>query len=199
MRMTSAELRERLSGAALRFRGIVRKVALGETSGGSWGVLGYAIPDLRGGRSFVTQGDSEDAVEVFGGINIYARPASGDKGEAVVVNVGGEAQHPVIAAVRNESARKRYVETFGELEAGAIAIFNAKGQSRLIITADGNIEVDLEDGAEMTIRRPGGVPDNLITRTELLNHTHASFGAPPTEIVPSVPTPFPGTQALKSE
>jgi len=184
--------------AALRFRGIVRKVALGDTAGGAWGVLGYAIPDLRGGRSFVTQGDSEDAVEVFNGINIYARPASGDKAEAVLLNVGGEAQHPVIAAVRDESARKRYVETFGDIDAGAIAIFNSAGKSRLVIKADGNIEVDLEEGAEMTVRR-GGEPDNLVTRTDLLNHTHASFGAAPTEIVPSVPTPFPGTQAFKSE
>lgn len=60
---------------------------------------------------------------------------------------------------------------------------------------DGDEDAMIEFTTSGLIRAGGDEP--LVTRSELLNHTHASFGAPPTEIAPSGPTPFPGTGKLR--
>ncbi len=197
------DLRSRASRAALRLANMVRRVTLGSSQGGSWGFQGYAIPDLRGGSSTTTEGDGYDETEIFPGIGIYARPGSDDDAEALLLQVGGEANHPVIAAVRNEAARARYVEEFGDVEPGEIAVFNSGGTSRILITAAGNVEITVPAGKEILLSA-GGATDKLVTRTEFLKHGHATAATGPVSSpivapAPSVDPAFPGTSVVKGE
>lgn len=71
------------------------------------------------------------------------------------------------------------------------AIDAADSANPVIGYADAEIEFT---GSEI---RAGGT-SRLVTRDDLLNHTHGSFGAPPTEIAPSgFPGGFPGTSKLR--
>jgi phage gp45-like len=119
-------------------RGIVRRVVFESgVTGGLWNYLGYQVPGETD-----RDGEGEDPIEVFQGLYVYARPASGDKAEGLVVHVGADADHPSVAALRNEDARKRYVATFGDLQPGEMAIFNSKGTARVILNASEHAVLD---------------------------------------------------------
>jgi len=183
---------------------MIRRVVVAASQGEAWGFQGYAIPDLRGGESFEVEGDGDEPVEVFQGIGIAARPADGDNAEAVVFAVGAEAEHPIIGAARNEAARARYVAEFGEVGKGEIAVFNSAGMARVLITADGDIEITPAAGRQIFLRTNGGTPDRLVTRSEFMKHGHptAATGPVSSPIVaptPSVDPAFPGTQAVQGE
>lgn len=200
----SETFRQRMGRQALEVANMVRRVVVSASKGGAWSVGGYAIPDLRGGSTITTEGEDDDPAEVFGGIGIWARPAGGDRAEGLLLNVGGKAEHGVICAVRNEDARKRYVEEFGSIGQGEIALFPSTGTSRVLIKQDGSIEITPAAGKKILIKTKDGTTDSLVTRTEFLSHGHptAPMGpvSPPSEVVPSgSPDPFPGTQALESE
>lgn len=156
MRHGPQSLRSRGTQAALELGNVVRRVVVSATAGGAWKVAGYLVPDLRGGSNSTIEGDDDDPSEVFSGLGVFARPAAGDRTEAIVVNVGAKADHGVIAALRNEDARKRYVKTFGELAPGEVAIANSSGKSQTVIRADGNIEIEADPGKEVSVRSVGG-------------------------------------------
>lgn len=118
----------------LRLRGLVRRtvVSLTEAAGCAWQALGYR--DSDGNR------ETFNNVEIFGGVGIHARPANSGRVEAIIVHVGGDEEHPVIVATRDQSMQV-------ELEGDETAIFNSKSVIR--IKADGTIEIGSR-GAELT-------------------------------------------------
>jgi hypothetical protein len=204
MRYTAQELRRRGGQAALELGNVVRRVLVAATSGDAWGYLGYQYPDLRGRGTTITEGAEDEPVEVFPGVGIFARPAAGDASEALLVNVGGKAEHGVIVALRNEDARRRYVEEFGEIDPGEIVIFNSIAKSRVIVRADGTIELEADAGKEILIRSKSGATDSLVTTTEFLKHGHPTAGTgavsgPVVAPAPGPGAPFPGTTVLKAE
>jgi len=85
---TIRELRERPPA-----RGFIRRLAV-KLTGVLWQLLGYE--DADGNR------ETFDKTEVFHNIGFTSRPRAGF-GEAVVVNVGGESNHPVVIASRDQS------------------------------------------------------------------------------------------------
>ena len=133
-RQRTRTLRERTSNAVLELGNIVRRVIFGDTAGGLWGILGYETEDDA-------EGEDAEPIETFQGIGIYARPAAGDKAEGVMLHVGAQAEHPVLAAFRNEDARKRMVEKFGDIDPGEVAFFPSAGDVRVLLKIDGTIEI----------------------------------------------------------
>jgi hypothetical protein len=203
MRYKAQELRRRGGQAALELGNAVRRVRVAASSGDAWGYLGYQYPDLRGKGTTITEGAEDEPVEVFSGVGIFARPAEGDASEALLVNVGGKAEHGVIAALRNEDARRRYVEEFGELAPGEVAIFNSVAKSRVIVRADGSIEIEAESGREVLIRSNGGSTQPLIRKSDYDGHTHpAGTLVAPNGAVTGITggaAAKPGTSVLKGE
>lgn len=195
MRRRVPSFRKRATEAMLTLADLVRRVDLDEAVGGIWRWLGYEDDD--GARE-------SDTAPVYGGIGIYARPAAGDRAEAVLVHIGGSSQHPALAALRNEDARRRYVAEFGELEPGEVAIFPSSGKSRVILRVDGSAVIEVEAGQEILARSTGGVAGALATKADLDAlagwdevHTHAGNGQPPAEAA-TIPAAA-GTDVLKGE
>lgn len=189
MRPNARTFRQKASRAALQLGNIVRRVVVSASDGGLWAIAGYAVPDLRGGDGVSIEGEGDEPLEVFGGNLIYARPAAGDDAEALVLNVGAEADHPVIAAVRNEAARQRYVAEFGDIEQGECVIFPSAGKSRVIVKIDGSIEITVEDGKQLLVRTKDGVVDSLVKKSEYDAHLHpTALGASSAPTVPAMGT-----------
>lgn len=166
-RYSATELRKRLSEAALEMANLVRRVVLTATSGGQWGIEGYETEDEL-------EGDEDEPVDVFQGLYIYARPGSSDNAEAVMLSVGAKSNNPTLVALRNEDARKRYVDEFGDISEGEIVIFNSAGKSRVHISAAGEIAIEAESGQEILIRSPGGSTDALVKKSEFDGHSHTT-------------------------
>lgn len=160
---------------ARRLAGMLRRFAITLTTRALWQLTGHRLLD---GTT-----ETRDA-EVFGGIGFYARPPSSGKPEAIAVFLGDGVGRPVVVAVRDETTRQAIA---GGLDAGETAVFTDK--AIVVIKASGTVE----------IRSANGAAGPLVPLTEFMNHTHSAFGAPPTEIVPSVPPGFDGTKTLKAE
>ena len=199
MRRSPGTLRKRQGRKRLDQENMVRKVAISTSEGSDWGILGYEFEDPETGET-VCEGEGDDPIPVFQGIGICARPV-GANGEAMMLHVGGEADHPIAASVRDEDGRRAYVDNFEDLAPGELAIYNGQGNARVVIKADGSIEINSE--SQVRVKTKSGTADKLITRTEFLNHGHptAATGpvSAPAEIVPSGGSPFPGTQILEAE
>lgn len=196
-RRTTKTFRDRLSGKALEMANLIRRVVFGDTSGGQWGTEGYETGDG-------IEGDGAEPTDVYQGLYMYARPAADDNAEGLMLSIGASSNNPAVAALRNEDARRRYVEEFGDLSAGELAIFNSAGKTRVHITAAGDVLIEADGGQEVKIRTNGGSTDSLITKSEFDNHGHptAALGpvSPPIASPgPALPPAFPGTQVLKAE
>ncbi len=169
---------------------MVRRVIFGTdtkaTAGGLWAILGYETDDDA-------EGDDAEPTETFQGIGIYARPATGDKAEAIMLHVGGQAEHPVLAAFRNEDARKRMVEKLGDIDPGEIAFFSSTGDVRVLLKVDGTIEIGALSTQQLATKAD---IDALATWIAGHGHPHPP-GSPPTT-PPPVPSAA-GTQILKGE
>lgn len=205
MRHDVYSLRARISEAALRAKNLARRVAIRATEGGLWALRGFETPDGE---------EDSDKVELFGGIGVYFRPAASDRAEAIVINVGGDPDHPAIVATRDEDARKAFEANAGALEPGEMAIANAAGSAYVRITADGDIVIEAKGGAEVLVRSKSGTPVALATKadvdaikTAFDAHTHilaisaaSGSGGTGTAAPPATPAPAPsGTSVLKGE
>ncbi len=166
------ELRARATRAVLDMANMIRRVTLAATAGGLWGIAGYVLDDDDGTE--FTEGDDDDPIENFGGIHIYARPLSTDNAEAIMLHVGGEADHPVLVGARSEDARLRYVAEFGDIDPGETVLFNSSGTTRIIVSAAGQTEITLTAGEKLLVREKGGTTDRLVTKGEFERHTHAT-------------------------
>ncbi len=196
-RQRTRDLRERASDAVLEVANMVRRVAFGAsaraTSGGLWSILGYETDDE-------SEGDDDEPVETFQGICIYARPATSDKAEALMFSVGAHSDHPTLGAFRNEDARKRMIAKFGDIDPGEAALFPSAGDVRILLKADGTIEIGAEATEALATKA-----DVQRIRDELNAHTHTTTavtgGGGAVDVIsvgPAVTSPD-GTTILKGE
>ena len=210
-RWTAEDFRRRGSRMAMNVMNMVRRVVLGTTAGGLWQALGYQTTDFDEGE-VVTEGEDDELVDVFQGTHIYARPAAGNNSEAILIHVGGEAEHPTIAATRDEDARLAYVDAYGDIAEGEVVIYNSTGDSRVLITVDGDIEIT--SIGEVVVRSPGGTTEPVVLKSEFdefisdifNSHDHgykADSALPSFSHTSDPPDPtgsaFPGSTVLKTE
>ena len=168
----------------LELRNVVRRVIFGDTKGGLWGILGYETEDDA-------EGDDAEPVETFQGIGIYARPAEGDNAEGVMLHIGGQAEHPVLAAFRNEDARKRMIKLLGDIDPGEVAFFPSTGAVRVLLKQNGTIEIGGVATQQLATKL-----DLELLRLWLAGHGHPlPPGSPP--LTPPVALIY--TQILKGE
>jgi len=106
--------------------------------------------------------DIDDA-ENFQTYGFSSVPLAG--AEAVVLFPGGDRAHPLVVAV----ADRRYRPTGGQ--AGEVVVYNSAG-AKVILQADGDIEVQPAVGREVFIRSSGGTADRLVKKAEFDGHTH---------------------------
>lgn len=163
-----------------RLLGAARRMAVGVTGRAIWQVIGY--------KSAAT-GNETAVAEVFPGIGIYARPPSGGRAEAIVLNVGG-ADHPVVVALRDEATRR----IAADVAEDETALYNSTAVVH--VKADGTIEA----------RSIGGSAAALATKSDIdalkawaASHIHpdpsSGFTGAPTASPPTAA----GTQKFKAE
>lgn len=137
----------------------------------------------------VLAGETVDDGEHFHSYGFSSVPLPG--AEAVALFPNGDRSHPLVVAV----ADRRHRPTGGE--PGEVTMYSHTG-AKVRMLANGDIEVQPAPGREVLIRE-SGTAGALLPLTEFLNHTHTSFGAPPSEITVSTPPGFQGTAVLKAE
>lgn len=137
----------------------------------------------------VLAGETIDGAEHHQPYGFSSVPLAG--AEAVVVFPNGDRSHPIVITASD----RRYRPTGGD--PGQVVVYNHNG-AKVVLFGDGDIEIHPTPGGEVRIS-DGGTAAKLVPLSEFLNHSHASFGAPPAEIVPSVPPGFDGTKVLKAE
>lgn len=204
-RRTTRTFRKRTGRAKLDSENAIRKVSIVAKDGSDWNMLGYEYEDPETGET-ICEGDGDEPIPVFQGIGISARPV-GVNGEALMLHVGNQADHPILATVRDEDGRLAYVDEFGELSAGEIAIYNGQGTARILIKANGDIEINPGPGQEIKARSKSGTADSLAKNQALTLLQDAIDGVTPlggdtgSAIVAAVlalPDPA-GTTILKGE
>jgi len=167
-------------------RNLVRRVLPRDTDTGDWTFDGFTVDGA-------TEGDNDSRVPVFAGMGVYVRPKSSDNAEAVLVNIGAHPDHGVVVAVRNEDARRRYVENFGDIEEGELALFNSDGDTRLILTDAGEVRVESASKGAQSLALKSDV-DDLASWAQ--THVHS----PTTPFLPTTTAPSAsGTSVLKGE
>lgn len=176
---TIQEFRESTAPAVVRAWGAVRRFVITMTETAIWQVTGVRLPD----------GIETRRAEVFGGIGLVARPPAGVEAEAIGAMVG-DANAPVIVAVRDEATRSAKM---GDIAEDETAIFN--GQARVHVRADGTIEARTHGGTAkqlVTIDDYNALRDWIHT-TMIVNATGATAGTttPPPNAM--------GTQKLRGE
>ncbi len=184
-RLSPDEFRDLTSAAAAAVRGMVRRVAIGAlTSSRLWSALGYEVaPGQR---------ETFDKVPVFQGIGFVARPRSG-RGEAIILNIGGRAGHPVIAATKDTANEPT------DLDEDETSVHTSTLELRL--TAAGTIEAkDRSGGAAVQLAT---LADLQAMKAAFDAHTHVYSPGPspaaPTA-PPAAPAPAPtGTQVFKAQ
>lgn len=190
MRRTREQLRDVARDVAVEMKGMIRRVAIGiATSDRLWQLLGYE--DAAGAR------ETFDKTHVFQGVGFSSRPRAG-KGEAVLVNIGGRAGHPIVVATRDRSSEPE------DLAEDETQLHNSTAQVRM--KADGTVHVtDRAGGVAVKMARMDEL-DSL--RTFVLAHIHTSAAAgSPTSIplvapapgAPAAPAAVVGTTKLKSQ
>ncbi len=159
MRRSSRIFRARQGRGKLEAENAIRKVVVAGTNAADWGLLGYEFTDPETGAR-ICEGEGDEPIPVFQGIGIFARPV-GSRGEAMMLHVGNQADHPILASVRDEDGRRAMVAEFGEPAAGEVAIFNGQGTARVLIKADGSIEISspakVKIGTKASVLREPGI------------------------------------------
>lgn len=140
---TLRELARAVDPERNRVAGAIRRMAITLTSKVLWQLTGYEV-----------DGETETfTAEPFTGIGFAARPPNSSKPEAVVVMIG-DAQHPVIIAVRDEKTRAAAAAALG-FKADEAAIFNSKAA------------VHVKDDSTIEARSLGGTAEELGTKKDL--------------------------------
>lgn len=124
--------------------------------------------DLAGGA-----GDPAEHFEPFGFTSVSLPGDASGKPMAATMHVAGDPGHPIVIAV----ADRRYRPTGSD--PGTVTVYNHTG-AKIILTKDGDIEVQPAPGRQVFVRGPGGTADRLVTKGEYDGHTHGpgSFATP---------------------
>jgi phage baseplate assembly protein V len=143
----------------------------------------------------VLDGEDVDTAEHFQPYGFYSVPLVG--AEAVVVFPNGDRSHPLVVAVADRGKRP----TGGQ--AGEVGIYGPTG-ARVIMMANGDIEVRPAPGHEVLVRDASDAVDRLVKRGEFLAHGHATAAtgpvSPPIAATPLADTgQFPGSQRLRAQ
>jgi hypothetical protein len=163
---TTKESRDDVSAEARGWRGMLRRLAITLTDGGTWQMIGHTMlnrrPEVR-------------RVEMFSGIGFAARPAAGANAEAVVAFVGGSS-NPVSLAARDEDGRQSAVGDLGQNET---AMYN--GSVVFICRENGTAEIRSVIGTPHALATKADI-DALAAKVDHLvgvynSHTHAVSGA----------------------
>lgn len=139
-------------------------------------------------------GEDIDGAEHFQPFGFSAVPLPG--AEHVTLFPGGDRSHGLVIAVSD----RRYRPVDGE--PGEVTIHNHTG-AKVILTADGDIEVQPAPGREVLIRDEGGAVDRLVRKSEHDGHTHpagtlvAPGGGGPVTGVSGGAAAVAGTQRLR--
>lgn len=173
------------TGVAMRIlRGLVRRVTVAIAESSIWQLEGFR--DV--GEAFMA--------EVFQGVGIWARPATGAPTEAVVVNVGGDADAPIAIALRDMETQS----IVADAEPDTTVTYNSVVGVRHL--PDGTIEARSHGG---TAGRLMTLDDGLAMHAWILEHVYplvlaAAAAAMPPVIPPPGPPGAPtGTTVLKGE
>lgn len=113
----------------LRLGDLIRRVFVKSQDGPKWKVEGYETDDGVEGA------DDDEGIDVFLGFGVYVKPS--EEAEAIVAHVGATSEHPVIVAVRDESARAAFIAKCGDIATGELAIFNKDATAVVILKSDG--------------------------------------------------------------
>lgn len=138
-----------------------------------------------------------DGAEHFHPVGLASVPLAGS--EAVVLFPNGDRAHPLVVAVSDRANRPAGGEP------GQITLYSPTSAAKVIITADGDIEVQPAPGREVFIREDGGSVDRLVKKSEYDDHTHppgtfvAPSGGGPVTGVSGGAAPVAGTQRLRAQ
>lgn len=135
-----------------------------------------------------------DGAEHFHPYGFFSVPLEG--AEAIVLFPNGDRSHG-LALVSD----RRHRPTGGE--PGESGIYNNVG-AIVRMTKDGDIIVRAAPGREVLVDDGSGGTEPVVTRTEFLNHGHATAGTGPVSPPIASPTPgsavdFPGTAVFKTK
>jgi phage gp45-like len=180
-----SDQRDRESSLWTMVRNAIRRMVVEVSGGYLWQLGGH-------------EDEGEDEVPAFQGIGFASRPPAGSAAaEAILVKIEGASGRPVIVATHDEDLRRVH-EAVRDMDPDEVAIFNAGALVK--ITSDGDVTIVVAPGRRLYVSTDGGSTDQLVTKTDFLNHAHAAAGAVGT---PTLPTPITGsfsyTAALESE
>ena len=148
---------------------MIRRVFFTKTEGKEW--------TANGGVDYDDETEIFEKVPVYEGIGTYARPI--EKGDAILVHVGAAEQRPVVIANRDTIGRDAYVDTFGEIAAGEVAIYPGTGDRRILIKTDGTICIEDDSGTAQALAFNSEVQhltDKVQSFMDLFDtHTHNYF------------------------
>ncbi len=186
MRQSVLSLRERTGGGRLggqRLRSRLRRMALAASDALKWIATGYE--DGEGNLE-------ENEAEVFSGIGFYSRPHGDDRAEVLLLNVEGEANHPVIIATRSQDGIKR----LGTINADETVIFTSQAEVRIL--NDGTIHARSIDGTAAPVATLADI-QALITTFNAHLHTGVTTGMASSGPPASPASSASGTQILRAE
>jgi phage gp45-like len=192
---TIEEARQQFSHGARIILNMVRRMAVTVTSRPFWQVVGNLLLDN------VTK-ETRNA-EPFTGIGFYSRPAANSNPEAIVVNIGGAAENPVIIATRDEKTRAK----FANINQDETIVFNSRVS--VLLTKDDKVAITAHN---ITGLRNLAFQDELndlrfwvMEQFSGPGHTHTlSSGGVTTSVSPHDPVAaptddYPGTTVLHTQ
>ncbi|MGN6105792.1 MAG: phage baseplate assembly protein V [Kofleriaceae bacterium] len=111
--------------------------------------------------------EGEGGGEHFQPYGFSSVPLAGAEG--VVVFPNGDRGHPLVVVVSD----RRYRPTDGE--PGEVTVYNHTG-AKIVMTKDGDIEVQPAPGREVYVRDEDGSADRLVKKSEFDGHRHPAIG-----------------------
>jgi phage gp45-like len=193
VRYTAQEFAEQIGAFRRQVAGIVRRMSITLTEGGTWQTVGHFL--------FGTDRETRTP-EHYPGIGIAARPPAGSaSAEALVLQVGGQNQ-PAIVATRDEATRAQVAD----VAADETAIYNSL--ARVHAKDDGTIEARTHGGTAVplcTLAEAQAIASKLNALIVSYNaHVHpgVTSGSSSSLVTLSVQTPVAaptGTTKLKGE
>lgn len=186
-RLAKSALRDRLSDVQLRLSNVVRHVAIGDASALEWVLEGLSDDE----------GNIENPkADVFAGVGFMSRPRAKVETEAVVLNVAGDQNHPLIVGSRDPELDQKFVKAESPGH-DMSALYNSL--ATLHVLPDGTIVARSLGGTAVPLALKSDLT-NFITNT-FDTHTHLDPVSGSTGIAsnPGAATAVVGTEKLLAE